>query len=164
MSKNVSVKKTSIKDSGKRQDFSTGSRRDTNEGKLRPDLLPCTCRFFEAAHFAMGAIKYSSRNWEMGQPVMRYYESLDRHLLMWMMGDTSENHLNGIRWNAMAIQHTLLMIDHGKLPKELDDRPVYMQPDNEIGKFLLEQWDVDSKAAVEKKHKADEEKASKERI
>ena len=71
MSTNVSVKKTIIKDSGKRQDFSTGSRRDVNTGKVRPDLLPATCEFFESAHFAMGSIKYGDRNWELGQPIMR---------------------------------------------------------------------------------------------
>ena len=147
---NVSVKKTLIKDSGKRQEFQTGSRRDTNTGKVRPDLLPATCRFFEGAHFAMGSIKYGDRNWELGQPIMRYYESLERHTLLWALGDVSENHLNGMRWNTMAIQHTLLMIDHGELPKELDDRPVYMKPNNPIGKELIDQFNSDAQELIKR--------------
>ena len=150
MSTNVSVKKTLIKDSGKRQDFQSGSKRDTNTGKVRPDLLPATCRFFEGAHFAMGSIKYGDRNWELGQPIMRYYESLERHLLLWALGDISENHLNGIRWNTMAIQHTLLMIDHNQLLKELDDRPIYMKPDNPIGKELIDQFNNDAQEMIKR--------------
>ena len=145
-----SLKTTQIKDSGKRQDFSTGSVRDTNDGKVRPDLLPVTCEFLEGAHFAAGSIKYQARNWERGQPVMRYYESLRRHMLYWGLGDTSENHLAGLRWNAATMQHTLLMIDHGLLPKELDDRPEYMKPDNAIGAALIKQFDEDMKIMKEK--------------
>ena len=150
MSEGSSVKKTIIKDSGERQNFNTGSRRDVNKGKNRPDLLPCTCEFLEGAHFAMGGVKYNDRNWELGQPIMRYYESLKRHLLYWAMGDTGENHLNGIRWNTMAIQHTLIMIDYGHLPKELDDRPIYMHPDNQIGKDMMEHFNKDIKELIEK--------------
>jgi hypothetical protein len=135
--KQGSVKRMIIKDSGERQSFTTGSRRDVNKTKVRPDLLPCTCEFMEGAHFAMGAVKYDQRNWELGQPIMRLYECLKRHLLLWAMGDVTENHLNGVRWNAMAIQHTLIMIDYGHLPKELDDRPEYMKPDNQIGKDMI---------------------------
>jgi len=149
--------KTGIKDSGKRQEFATGSRRDTNAGKLRPDLVPGINRFYDAALLAAGAIKYGENNWTKGQPIMRTFESLDRHLLMWILGDVSENHLAAVRWNAMAIQYTLLMIEHGKLPKELDNRPDYMQPDNEIGKALLAQWEADSKIMLEKKLKSTED-------
>jgi hypothetical protein len=140
---NKSVETMQIKDSGNRQEFSTGSRRDTNDGKVRPDLLPCTCEFMEGAHFAAGSIKYGDRNWEKGQPIMRYFESLRRHILYWALGDTSENHLAGARWNLATIQHTLLMIEHGLLPKELDDRPVYMKPGNPVGAELMRQFDSD---------------------
>lgn len=145
-----SVVSTGIKDSGKREDFSTGSRRDTNDGKVRPDLLPSICEFFEGAHFAMGAVKYGDNNWQLGQPIMRYYESLKRHTLYWGMGDISENHMNGVRWNSQAILFTLIMIDHGQLPKELDNRPFWMRPNNPIGKELMETFEKDVKILQEK--------------
>lgn len=148
--KNGAVKNTIIKDSGKRQNFSTGSRRDTNTEKVRPDLIPSFCEFFEGAHYAMGSVKYGDRNWELGQPIMRYYESLKRHMLLWALGDISENHLNGITWNNKAIQYTLIMIDYGHLPKELDDRPVYMLPDNPIGRDLIEHFNADIKELIKR--------------
>lgn len=60
-----------VKDSGKRQEFQTGSIRDTREGKGRYDLLPPHAIFRLAKHFENGAKKYGDRNWEKGQPLSR---------------------------------------------------------------------------------------------
>lgn len=141
-----------IKDSGKREDFSTGSKRDTNEGKIRFDLMPVTVKYLLGAHYAFGSIKYLSRNWEKGQPIMRLHESCTRHYTLWEMGDTSENHLVGALWNMIAIIHTLLMIKLGILPPELDDRPEYMKPDNPVGRELIEIFNKDMKITLENKN------------
>ena len=68
-----------IKDSGVRQDFETGSRRDTRDGKGRYDLLPMRAIQRLARHFEGGAKKYGDRNWEKGQPISRYLDSALRH-------------------------------------------------------------------------------------
>ncbi|HUS51203.1 MAG TPA: dATP/dGTP diphosphohydrolase domain-containing protein, partial [Candidatus Paceibacterota bacterium] len=68
-----------VKDSGKRQDFDTGSRRDTRDGKGRYDLLPVRAIKRLAKHYENGAKKYGDRNWEKGQPLSRYLDSALRH-------------------------------------------------------------------------------------
>ena len=55
-----------VMDSGERQEFSTGSVRDTRKGKGRFDLLPPKAIRRLAVHFESGAIKYGDRNWEKG--------------------------------------------------------------------------------------------------
>lgn len=120
------VKKfTSVKDSGARQDFTTGSVRDTNEGKPRFDLITPIALYELAIHYANGSKKYGDRNWEKGQPLHRYIESLERHLFKEKMGFVDENHAAALIWNAMAYLHTKRMIEAGDLPKDLDTMPKY---------------------------------------
>ncbi|MHA1844332.1 MAG: dATP/dGTP diphosphohydrolase domain-containing protein [Promethearchaeota archaeon] len=114
-----------VQDSGKRQDFSTGSIRDTNEGKPRYDLITPIALYRLAMHYANGSAKYGDRNWEKGQPLGRYIESLERHLQKAKVGLEDEDHWSAIIWNAMAFIHTKEMIDAGALPKELNDLPEY---------------------------------------
>ena len=114
-----------VKDSGKRQEFNTGSKRDTNEGKPRYDLISSIGLYYLAMHYANGAVKYGDRNWEKGQPLSRYIESIERHLAKLKVGLEDEDHASAISWNTMAYQHTKIMIEAGSLPKELDDMPVY---------------------------------------
>jgi hypothetical protein len=116
---------TGVVDSGKREEFNTGSRRDTNEGKPRPDLITPIAEYQLAMHYAHGAVKYGDRNWEKGQPLHRYIESLQRHILKEKLGFTDENHAAAIIWNAMAYLHTKFMIEAGELPSTLDTMPKY---------------------------------------
>lgn len=46
-----------------------------------------------------------------------------RHTLAWAEGDTAEDHLGAILWNAAAMDWTESQIVAGKLPAELDDLP-----------------------------------------
>lgn len=110
------------------EQFSTGSVRDTSNGKLRYDLIPPFLLAEFAQHYTTGAEKYSDRNWEKGQPLTRIYASLMRHIQAWANGQTDENHLMAVAWNAFAIRFTEDGIKNGTLPKELDDRPEYMKP------------------------------------
>ena len=112
-----------IKDSGQREEFNTGSRRDTRVGKGRFDLLPFRALTRVAQHFEAGAIKYGDRNWEKGQPLSRYLDSALRHAAKHAMGETDEAHDVAAAWNLLAMIETKERIRIGALPAELDDLP-----------------------------------------
>jgi hypothetical protein len=112
-------------DSGKRQQFTTGAVRDTADGKPRPDLCSPFALERRGAWMALGAKKYSERNWERGMPLSRFGASLARHLMKYQQGDRSEDHLAAICFNADAIMHGEEMIRRGVWPADLDDRPKY---------------------------------------
>jgi len=110
-----------IKDSGKREQHSTGSVRDTREGKGRYDLLSPIALRRLAAHMEAGAAKYGERNWEKGQPLSRYLDSALRHTFQFLEGLRDEDHLTAAAWNLLAAVHTGEMVDRGLLPAALDD-------------------------------------------
>lgn len=111
-----------MKDSGKRQEFDTGARRDTQDGKGRYDLISTVFTQRLAVVMEKGAAKYGDRNWEKGMPLSRYYNSAVRHMLQAFQGQCDEDHLGQAAFNVMAFMHTLQEIDAGYLPRELDDR------------------------------------------
>lgn len=110
-----------VKDSGERQEFSTGSKRDTNKGKGRFDLIPPYALKRLAQHFENGAEKYGDRNWEKGQPLARYLDSAIRHAYAFLGGSRDEDHLAAVAWNALAYIETERRIQQGILPEELDN-------------------------------------------
>jgi hypothetical protein len=110
-----------VKDSGKRQEFITGSRRDTQTGKGRYDLIPTDALRRLAQHYENGAVKYGDRNWELGQPLGRYLDSAIRHVQNVLEGLKDEDHASAVAWNMFAYIHTLNKINAGELPPELDD-------------------------------------------
>src|SRR5574337_316559 len=112
-----------ILDSGKREEFSTGSRRDSREGKGRYDLIPYEVIERLALHYENGAKKYGDNNWREGQPISRYIDSAYRHLLKYWTGQLDEDHLISCIWNLFAIADTEERILNGELPKQLDDHP-----------------------------------------
>ncbi len=113
----------SVTDSGARQEFVTGSVRDTRDGKGRYDLLPPLAIRRLARHYENGARKYGDRNWEKGQQITRYIDSAMRHLFAILEGKLDEDHAAAAAWNVMAIIETEERIARGLLPVELDDRP-----------------------------------------
>lgn len=121
------IKFDKVVDSGKRQEFDTGSVRDGNEGKPRYDLITPIGLYRLAMHYANGAVKYGDRNWEKGQPLNRYIESTERHIQKLKLGIQDEDHEAAAIWNLLAYIHTKTLIDAGQLPKELDDMPVYSE-------------------------------------
>lgn len=110
-----------VKDSGQRQEFATGSVRDTREGKGRYDLISPIALRRLARHYENGARKYGDRNWEKGQPLSRYLDSAFRHLCAILHGLTDEDHAAAAMWNLAAYIHTGEMIRDGVLPASLDD-------------------------------------------
>jgi hypothetical protein len=114
---------TEVKHDGNNQVFETGSKRSSQVGKGRYDLIPPISLRRLAQHYENGARIYSERNWEKGQPLSRYLNSAMRHMQNILEGDTSEDHMAAAAWNVFALIHTQEMVRKGKLPAELDDLP-----------------------------------------
>jgi hypothetical protein len=94
---------TEVKDSGAREEFESGARRDTQEGKPRFGLIPPYPLYRLAMHYTNGAKKYGENNWTKGIQSSRTWESLERHVQAYKEGDKSEDHLAAIAWNAFAL-------------------------------------------------------------
>lgn len=93
-------------DGGERTTFGDNSAlREPSVGKGRPELISPFALTRISKWYELGAQKYADRNWEKGMPYSRYTGSMFRHLIAWMKGDKSEDHLAAIAWNAMAIMH-----------------------------------------------------------
>jgi hypothetical protein len=115
------MKFKNVRDSGARQEFKTGSVRDTQEGKGRYDLISPIGLNRLAVHYENGAKKYGDRNWEKGQPLSRYLDSASRHLNKLIAGMVDEDHAAAVVWNIMSFIHTQEMVTLGKLPPELNN-------------------------------------------
>ena len=118
----------SVKDSGKREEMQTGSKRDSRDGKGRYDLMSPVVLARDARHFENGSKKYGDRNWEKGQPLSRFLDSAMRHLNKYLEGHRDEDHLAAARWNIGGMIHVEEMIQRGLLPAELNDLPNFLTP------------------------------------
>lgn len=109
------------KDSGKRQEFSTGMKRDTETGKPRFDLVePMSQPFNErmstrlASLMARGASKYGDRNWEAAETpeeLLRYLSSAERHFRQWVQQVKAQAGLS--YWvDAGLVEAELMEEDH----------------------------------------------------
>lgn len=108
-------------DGGTRMTFGENSaQREETIGKGRPDLITPYGLSRLSKHYENGANKYGDRNYEKGMPFSRYTASMFRHVIAWMKGDNTEDHLSAIAWNALAIIH------HQELGElQWDDMPHY---------------------------------------
>lgn len=101
--------------------FETGSKRGDASGKPRYDLIPTEALERLAMVYTRGMEKYGERNWEMGQPMSRFYASAFRHLIALAQGDTVEDHAAQAMFNLAAIIHHSERIEAGELPASLAD-------------------------------------------
>ncbi len=101
--------------------WSTGSRRDSREGKGRYDLLPPYAISRLAAVYERGGARYGDRNWEKGQPLSRFLDSALRHTFQVLEGKTDEDHAMHAAWNLLAYVEIRQRISDGRLPVELND-------------------------------------------
>jgi len=113
-----------VKDSGQRANFETGAVRDIQTNKPRYDLISPLALKRVAQLMARGAEKYDERNWEKGIPMSRCYASMLRHAFQYGTGDTDEDHLAAVCFNAMAIMHfeENQRFDLMDMPFELHDK------------------------------------------
>lgn len=97
--------------------FSTGAVRDSGEGKPRMGLLPWDLLKRVAMHYTKGAERYGEDNWRKGQPKKDTFDSLDRHLTAYRAGETDEDHLSAVIWNAFSMMHVdeYLLREHPEL-------------------------------------------------
>lgn len=112
-----------LKQSGNKQQFSTGAQRDSAAGKSRLDLISPLFLNRLGILLAKGADHYGERNWEKGMPLSRLLSSACRHLNQLLDGQEDEDHAIQCTFNLMAYVHTLHRIRSGSLPAELDDLP-----------------------------------------
>lgn len=114
----------SVKDhGGVRLRTPTGGEREASDGKGRFDLIPPEPLVRLAKHYENGSRKYAPRNWEKGLPLSRFIDSAFRHLVGFMAGDRSEDHLGAILWNIGGYIQTEKWIAEGRLPEDLADVP-----------------------------------------
>ena len=90
------------KDSGKRQEYSTGMKRDVQEGKPRYDLVdwPMVMRWAELME--RGAKKYGENNWKKAatqEEADRFRASALRHCIQWFRGERDEDHAAAVCFN-----------------------------------------------------------------
>jgi len=107
------MKEFKTKDSGKRQDYESGMRRDIQENKPRFDLInPLNMPYDETLlyRWAMllerGMDKYGYRNWELAnseEELRRFYSSAWRHFVQAMSGEEDEDHFAAVLFNLNAI-------------------------------------------------------------
>lgn len=107
------------------ESFSTGAKRGSQAAKCRPDLTSPFAMERKGWVNSHGAANYGDRNWEQGMPFSRVVASICRHLMAYMQGDTTEDHLAQLGWNADALLHFEEMIKRGVLPANLNDMPKY---------------------------------------
>ena len=116
-------KPQALPDSGDRTNFDTGAVRDAMSGKGLPSFIPPEAIRRCAQRFEDGAAKYGLHNWMKGIPLSRYQDAITRHTLAAAEGQTDEDHLGAVLWNAAAWVWTQDEIEAGRLPASLDDRP-----------------------------------------
>ena len=96
------------KDSGKREQFSSGFKRDINTGKLRFDLIPIELLKRLAGLYTRGAEKYGDNNWRIAEgekELNRFKECAWRHFIQFQEGvDDGEDHAIAAIWNIIAYE------------------------------------------------------------
>lgn len=105
------------KDSGQRQEFSTGMRRDIQTDKPRYDLVdwPMITRWAEL--MARGAVKYGEHNWKKAstqEELDRFRASALRHLIQWFNGETEEDHAAAVYFNIAGAEMVKEKLKGGK--------------------------------------------------
>jgi hypothetical protein len=109
------------KDSGEREEYDSGMKRDTQDGKPRFDLIiPESVPYADqlltriAGLYSRGAEKYEDRNWEQGSgkaELARARSSAFRHFMQWFTGETDEDHAAAVFFNIQAAEYFQRRLD-----------------------------------------------------
>lgn len=94
-----------IQQEGELQTLPSGAHRGSKEGKPRFDLIPTRALLRVANHYGSGGVIHGDRNWEQGITFSELFASLLRHAYQFSMGQTDEDHLAAVVFNALAIMH-----------------------------------------------------------
>lgn len=111
-----------VKDSGKRVEYESGMRRDTDDGKPLYTLIDPAYLKRWAIHMAEGAKKYGKNNWQLAnspEEMERFRESAARHFMSWLNGETDEDHAVAVAFNIAAWERLKLILEVEKPEPEL---------------------------------------------
>ena len=103
-----------INDSGERQEYASGMRRDTQQGKIDYTLIPMELEDRLARHLTLGADKYGRENWRLAcseQELIRFKSSARRHLQDWRRGLRDEDHASAVVFNIFAAEYVQAVLD-----------------------------------------------------
>lgn len=126
--KNFSVKSERtyvVKDSGVREEYASGMRRDTQEGKPDYTLIHIPFLTRIAKHLGLGAIKYGEDNWMKANSraeLKRFRKSAVRHMVQWWNGETDEDHMAAVCFNLMAAEYVKDRLESEGEPQEDDTK------------------------------------------
>ena len=113
----IKNKSYTIKDSGERQQFSTGMQRDSQD-KINYSLVPLFIRKRLAEHLTKGAKKYEKRNWEKActkEELERFLESSERHFNDWLSGKDDEDHVSALIFNLCGAEMVIAKLNKEEL-------------------------------------------------
>src|SRR5256885_17265016 len=98
-----------VKDSGVREEYPSGMRRDTQAGKIVFGLIRSGPMFRRwAAHLTLGADKYGRDNWMLAcseDELQRFLDSADRHYEQWRNGELDEDHAAAVYFNINCAEY-----------------------------------------------------------
>lgn len=124
-----------IKTSGEKREFKSGSVRDSANGKPRFSLISPLALRRLAMHYTKGAEKYGDYNWALGQPLSVLFDSLKRHIQDFEEGKIDEDHLSAMAFNCFAMIHNQEAVKHNisikyngewhKIDPSLIDLPIF---------------------------------------
>lgn len=103
-----------VKDSGKRQEYASGMRRDIQEGKPNYALIDRDFLRRWAEHMTKGAEKYGRNNWQLAcseEELTRFQDSAFRHFMQWINGEVDEDHASAVAFNIAAAERVKKVIN-----------------------------------------------------
>lgn len=106
------------KDSGQREEFSTGMVRDTQDNKPRYDLIDTAFLKRWAELMARGAKKYGENNWKKAattEELTRFRASAIRHMFQYLEDDTTEDHAAAVAFNLAGAEMVKERLKKGPL-------------------------------------------------
>lgn len=103
---------------GDKTTFSTGAQRGSDHEDCFLHMIPPEALYAYGRAFAEGAKKYGENNWLKGLPFSSLVNHAMHHILKFVEGDASEDHLGHCLWNIGALIH------FSKHMPELNDLPL----------------------------------------
>lgn len=107
--------KYETKDSGKRQEYNSGMKRDLQDGKpdfylITPKDMPYKEQLLTrwAELMTRGKEKYGERNWELAnsaEEYNRFKSSAFRHFMQWLLGEQDEDHAVAVMFNIQCAEY-----------------------------------------------------------
>ena len=120
------------KDSGTREEYKSGMRRDTQTDKPDFSLIMAKDLPYEeqlitrwAGLMTRGADKYGARNWEKAcseEELARFKASAFRHFMQFMAGETDEDHASAVMFNLNAHEYVKYRLNHPEWLEELKEQ------------------------------------------